>query len=58
MEHSGDCAGTAEYYRNTRDALGGCAGIAEFYKSTGDTVLVQNSTVGGLVRLCWYSRVL
>ena len=58
-EHSGGCAGTAEYYRSTREAvlvlhrnivallehLGECSG------------LVQQSTIEALGRLCWYNRV-
>ena len=36
----------------------GCVGTAEYYRSTGDAVLVQQSTVGALGRLCVYTRVL
>ena len=50
-ENWGGCVGTEEYYRNTRGALGGCAGTAEYYRSTVDTVLVQKSTIGALMRL-------
>ena len=41
LEHSRGCVGTAEYYKNSREA-----------------VLVQQSTIGALGRLCWYRRVL
>ena len=57
QEHWGGCAGTAEYYRNTRDAWGGGV-VPVQLRSTGDTLLVQKSTIGALRRLCWYSRVL
>ena len=36
LEHSGVCAGTVEYLRNTRKAL-----------------LVEQSNIGALGRLCW-----
>ena len=57
-EHSGGCASTAEYYRNTRIALGGCASTAEYYRGTWDAVLVQTSPIRALRRLCWNSRVI
>ena len=37
---------------------GGFAGTEECYWSTRDAVLVQKSTIGALVRLCWQSRAL
>ena len=41
-EHSGNCAGTEEYYKSTGEAV----------------FLKQKSTTGALERLCWYSRVI
>ena len=50
-EHSGGCAGTAEYHRNTR-------GLLEQSNIGALGRLVQQSTIRALRRLCWYSRVL
>ena len=48
--------------QSTIDALlehsEGCVGKVEFYRSTGEAVLVQQSTIGTIGRLCWYRRVL
>ena len=44
--------------QNTIEHSGGCVGTAEYNRSTGEAVLVQQSTIGALGRLCWYRRVL
>ena len=36
----------------------GCVGTAEYYENTREAVLVQQSTIGALGRLCLYRRVL
>ena len=63
----GCCVGTSEYYRSTRAAAGtkgtigkweGCACIAEYCRSTGEAVMVHQSTIEALERLCWYRRIL
>ena len=38
--------------------LVGCFGRAQYYRSTREAVLVQQSTIGALESLGWYSRVL
>ena len=49
----GGCAGTAEYYRSTRESVAG-----GYYRHTREALSVQQSTIGALGRLCVYSRVL
>ena len=39
-------------------ASGGCADTNEYYRSNREAVLVQNSSIAALVKLCWYSRLL
>ena len=54
----GGCAGTEEYYRNTREAVlvkqssKGALGTAEYYRSNREAVLVQMSTIVAPGRLC------
>ena len=55
-EHSGDCAGTEEYYKSTGEAV--FLKTKEYYRSTGEAVLVQQSNIGALEMLCGYGRVL
>ena len=49
----GGCAGTAGYYRSTRESVAG-----EYYRHTREALSVQQNTIGALGRLCVYSRVL
>ena len=37
---------------------GGCAGTEKYYRSAREALLVQQSIIGALGRLCWYRRVL
>ena len=36
----------------------GCFGRAQYYRNTREAVLVQQSTIGALRSLGWYSRIL
>ena len=63
--HSGVCGCTAEYYRNTREALlvqrstiGAIGRLCWYYRNTLEAVLLNQSTIGPLGKLCWYRRVL
>ena len=54
-EHSGDCAGTEEYYKSTGEAV---FLKKEYYRSTGEAVPIHQSNIGALEMLCGYGRVL
>ena len=41
-----------------KEIWGRCAGTEEYHRSTAEDVLVQQSTIGLLGRLCGYTRVL
>ena len=58
--HSGGCGRTAEYYRNTREALlvqtsatGAIGRLCWYYRNTLEAVLLKQSTIGPLGKLCW-----
>ena len=62
VEKFGVCIGRVLHYHSTREAMllhnllhenwGGCVGRVEHYRSTGEAMLVQQTTIGGLGRLC------
>ena len=63
--HSGGCGRTAEYYRNTREALlvqksttGAIGRLCWYYRNNLEAVLLKQSTIGPLGKLSWYRRVL
>ena len=53
-EQSKVCAGTAQYYTITQEAV---LLLQSNIGVLGYVVLVQKSTIVALGRLCWYSRV-
>ena len=60
QEHWWECAGTAEYYRSTRETVlvlhSTIGALGRVFWYTWEEMLVQ-STIETLGRLCWYNRV-
>ena len=61
QEHCWGCAGTAEYYRSTREAVlvlhSTIGALGRVFWYTREEMLVQQGTIESLGWLCWYNRV-